>query len=149
MVKLKIAPGAFPVAAIAHFSQFAFVRFTFFVTVNASMFCLVKLFLRFMTPLTLHGQMAAPENKIRFAMVECLFVQHNNVRVSSYVFPMTYAALFFVYLRDPPMKAFLGLDIFLNVFMIMAIQALLVLPGLVEKLVAFVAVVFEFLMRLA
>jgi hypothetical protein len=148
VIKLKIAPGAFPVTTVADFSELAFVGFVILVAIYAFMLGFMVFFLRLVATLTLHGEVTASKNKIRLVMIKRLFVQHHDIRASTNVLPVTYTTFLVFDIGNAAVKAFFCFYILFNVFVVVAIQAQYVLFRLFKKLVALVTVVLKLCMGL-
>jgi len=88
--------------------------------------------------------MSALETKIGHAMVKIEWIKTHDVFTAAFVIAVTGFTLFGVDVFYSPVKAFFGVDVILDVFMVMAVKTEFILALFLERSVAVFTFLFKF-----
>lgn len=111
--------------------------------IHATVLRLVKRLFLFVTSAARRIAVPAAQGEIRLRVIEGLRVHQHKLVGAPLVFAVTHPAFLGVDTRYAPVQALLGLDVFRDIFMIVAIETQRILLRLAEELVAVVAIALE------
>lgn len=141
---LLLTPGLFTVAVGTFFTQFALVAIILFVAVDAVVWRFSVGFSRCVAGIAGGFKVCSVEAKIGHAMVKIERVEAHDIFATAFVVAVTGFTLFGLDVFYSTVKAFFGVDVVLDVFMIMTVKAEGVLTLFLERGVAVFTFLFKF-----